>query len=174
MSHRPLTRWLFGKLPAQGDFVSRGLDYGLRDALDAWLTAQVADARGRSPDFEERYDAAPAWHFVDRDPDGAWSGGALCASLDAAGRRFPVMLAAPANDAAHAAQQAGACLEALYGAFGGGWDADALHAAPLAAGEAPWAPEGPEWVLIGEDGPGAVLPGRFPTRVIATMLEMAA
>ena len=88
MSRRPLGRWLFGKLPVLGDFVARGLDGQMRDALDHWLSADLAAARDRFGDeFEPRYDAAPPWRFIDCDPDGGWSGGALCASVDRAGRR---------------------------------------------------------------------------------------
>ncbi|MEL6837916.1 MAG: TagF domain-containing protein [Pseudomonadota bacterium] len=32
---------IFGKLPAHGDFVSRGLPAGLRKALDHWVTHQI-------------------------------------------------------------------------------------------------------------------------------------
>ncbi len=175
MSCRPLDRWLFGKLPSLGDFVARGLDAQLRDSLDAWLSAAMQDGRSRFGDeFEPRYDAAPAWHFVDCDADGRWSGGALCASIDRAGRRFPLMLAAPANDVREAAMLSGACLDALHMAFGGQWDADNLIAADLIPVVVPWSPNGPEWALMGEDGPGLRVTGRFPDTVIAAMTEMAA
>ena len=32
---------LFGKLPAHGDFINRGLEVPLRKALDYWLTSQI-------------------------------------------------------------------------------------------------------------------------------------
>lgn len=166
---------MFGKLPSLGDFVARGLDFQLRDAIDHWLSAQMQDARDQFGDrFEELYDAAPAWCFVDCDPAGQWSGGALCASVDAAGRRFPVILAAPANDAAEAGRISGGCLETLYTAFGQGWDADQLHGAGIVPTDLGWQPSGPAWALIGEDGAAAELPGRFPHGVVKRMMELAA
>lgn len=175
MSSRPVGRWLFGKLPALGDFVARGLDFTLRDGIDAWLSQQMQRGREAFGDeFEARYDTAPAWCFVDCDPDGNWSGGALCASVDAAGRRFPVMLAAPANDCADAAALSGGCLETLYAAFTNGWDADALQAGAIMPVDQGWAPDGSGWALLGEDGTAAALPGRFPDRVVLTMMELAA
>jgi type VI secretion system ImpM family protein len=175
MSCRPVGRWLFGKLPSQGDFVSRGLDFPLRDSLDGWLSGELQAAREAfGDDFEARYDSAPAWCFVDCDPNGQWSGGALCASIDGVGRRFPVMLAQPANDAADAAAQAQGCLDVLYGAFAEGWDADRLLASEITAAEQPWQPSDPAWALVGEDGPAQVLVGRFPQGVINAMMELAA
>ncbi len=175
MSCRPINRWMFGKLPSLGDFVARGLDAPLRDSLDTWLSVAMQDARARFPDdFEQRYDQAPAWHFVDCDADGRWSGGALCASIDRVGRRFPLMLAAPAGNAAEAAAMAGGCLNVLHRAFADGWDADGLMAADLAPVVMPWSPDRPEWALIGEGGPAVTASGRFPDAIICTMTEMAA
>lgn len=175
MSSRPVTRWLFGKLPAHGDFVARGLDFGLRDALDHWLSGEMDDARARhGDDFAERYDAAPAWHFVDRDPSGAWSGGALCASVDRVGRRFPVMIAAPADDPADAAAVAGGCLALLYDALGQDWDADRLQGEARHEPVPGWTPVAPEWALIGDDGVGSTRAGRFPAGILAAMMEVAA
>lgn len=174
LSRRPLGRWLFGKLPAHGDFVARGADRALVDALDLWLAGEMSDAAGQFPDdFDERYAVAPAWTFVDVDPDGAWTGGALCASVDKAGRKFPLMLAMPADDASHASGLAGGCLDTICTAFGEGFDADALQAAPVAAAELPWAPETSAWALLDQDGPAVELAGRFPRGIIAGMSRVA-
>lgn len=180
MSCRPLGRWLFGKIPGQGDFVHRGLDdYDMRDGLDRWLTEDLAAAKAAYADFDARYDRAPAWNFVDCDADGRWSGGALCASIDRVGRRYPVVLAAPAEDAAHAAAVSGACLSALGDAIAQGWDADALHAAPLDSAPPPqdaggWRPHAAQWALLGEDDtPVVTLDGRFPSHAVSKMLELA-
>ncbi|MEP7221499.1 MAG: type VI secretion system-associated protein TagF [Novosphingobium sp.] len=167
-------RWLFGKLPSRGDFISRGLDMARRDELDRWLSAEMEQARTASADrFESRYDYAPAWNFVDRDDAGDWSGGAMCASVDSVGRRFPVIMAAPAGDVAAAAEVSGACLSALCQGFVEGWDADALMAADLPFNSLPWNPQSPEWALLGEDGPALVLAGRFPQGIVSAMLEIA-
>lgn len=170
-----MNRWLFGKLPALGDFVSRGLDMDARDRLDAWLSAEMEGARARWGEaFDARYDAAPAWTFVDRDAAGNWSGGALCASMDRAGRRFPLLACAPATDAAQGAATGAAWIEAMARGFGAGWDADMLIDARLSPAPLPWTPTEPEWALVSEDGPVVCLPGAFPAGVLDKMLEMAA
>ena len=174
LSRRPLGRWLFGKMPAHGDFVARGADRALVDALDLWLAEEMREAAGQFADeFEDRYSTAPAWTFVDVDPDGAWTGGVLCASVDKAGRKFPLMLALPADDGAHACGLAGGCLDAICTAFDHGLDADALHAAPVTPVDLPWTPDGPAWALLGEDGPAVELAGRFPRGIIAAMSKVA-
>lgn len=175
MSSQPLNRWLFGKLPALGDFVSRGLDMTTRDRLDGWLSSEMEDARlhwGEA--FEARYDLAPAWTFVECDEAGNWSGGALCASMDRAGRRFPLLAAAPAGNAEDAAATAAAWVEAMYQGFAAGWDADALLGAPLAPAAMAWQPAEPEWALVGESGPVVRMAGSRPRGVLDRMLELAA
>lgn len=175
LSSRPLGRWLFGKLPGLGDFFSRGLDFALRDAIDHWLSGEMEAAQARfGDDFERRYFQAPPWIFVDRDAQGQWSGGAMCASVDRVGRKFPLLIGAPAADGTDAAGIAGGCLDALYRAIHEGWDADRLHHAALIPAAPAWRPDGPEWALIGVDGPALILPGRFATDVIPSMLEVAA
>ncbi len=45
----------FGKLPARGDFVARGLPPGARPVVDRWLTRMLAPAaRGFSSSFDLR------------------------------------------------------------------------------------------------------------------------
>lgn len=174
MPDEPLGRWLFGKLPSLGDFVSRGLDHATRDRLDAWLSGEMETARGRFGDgFEAGYDQAPAWNFVDRDDAGNWTGGALCASQDRAGRRFPFVMATPAPDAAGAAALSAGCLSAICRAFAQGWDATGLAGAAIMPEAINWAPDAAEWALLTDDGPALAIPGRFPQGVIATMVELA-
>lgn len=123
-----MSAMLFGKLPAHGDFVSRGLPPPDRETLDRWLTGELAAARGElGQAFEARYDVAPPWRFAVEDGSG-WIAGAIAPSIDAVGRRFPLVVAASA-EAAGAGGTAIACEDAVYAAFGGGWDADRLHAA---------------------------------------------
>jgi type VI secretion system ImpM family protein len=115
-----VTAKLFGKLPAHGDFVARGMSAAERDGLDAWLSASLADARAKFEElFDEIYDYAQPWA-------GAGPGvvGAIAASQDAAGRRFPVLLLCAHGDPV-----------ALIGdAIAERWDADRLVEA---AGDAP-------------------------------------
>ncbi len=180
VSDRPLGRWLFGKLPSHGDFISRGLSHDLRDALDIWLSAELRDAQGRyGTGFDDRYFAAPAWMFVDCDRSGQWSGGALCASVDAVGRLFPVIAGAPANDAHDAIIAATGCIELLFATFSNTWSADQMIAAQADAiggphASVPWQTDRAAWALIGESGPPIVMPGRYPRGVIARMIEVAA
>jgi type VI secretion system protein ImpM len=179
MSHRTLGAWLFGKMPTHGDFVSRGLDQRERDRLDAWLSSGMAAARERLADrFEPCFDAAPSWCFASPDPDGSWSGGALCPSIDAAGRRFPLVVARRAPSSLEAEDSARLCAEVLCDAFEHAYDADALwravgEIAAAAGPEAttPGAASAQWWV---EDEHGARVEtrqGAWPDGLLATMLE---
>ena len=172
---RPASAWLFGKIPAHGDFVSRGLPPAMHEALDLWLSAELARARARFDDFDRRYQSAAPWHFVDRDPTGAWSGGALCPSVDAVGRRYPILVAAPAASAGEAESIAHAALELVFGALGEAWDASRLHAAlgEIAAAPSESAPAQAVWAIEAEDGTRIEMPGRFPDGLIERMLELA-
>ncbi|WP_315760678.1 type VI secretion system-associated protein TagF [Sphingomonas sp. Y38-1Y] len=147
---------LFGKLPTHGDFVARGLSAGDRDALDAWLSGSMAEAAALYEDFDARYDAAPPWRHA-----GPAGGGAICASVDAAGRRFPLVLLGPAGEA---------CEALLYRALGEAWDADRLHveAGGLAASPSDVA----LWWTEGSDPfPPARREGERPPALIAAMLD---
>lgn len=109
----------YGKLPARGDFVRAGLPRSFIDPWDAWLQQVIAGSRAV---LGERWLAcwmeAPIWRFAlpagQCGPDpvlGVW-----LPSVDAAGRHFPLTLAAinPPIEAAGwlaAAQEAG--LDAL-------------------------------------------------------------
>jgi len=55
---------VFGKLPAHGDFVRRGLPQSFVGPWDAWLQAGIGMARGTlGSDFDLRWAATPAWRF---------------------------------------------------------------------------------------------------------------
>jgi type VI secretion system protein ImpM len=134
MSSHPLTTWLFGKLPAHGDFIARGLSPARRDELDLWLSNEMVHARDAfGAQFEDAYDAATPWLLSARDDTGAWHGAAICPSVDAAGRRFPIIAGAAAADAATAAAMAIWAEQAIYRAFEQGLSADGLH--PLLAND---------------------------------------
>jgi type VI secretion system protein ImpM len=171
----PEGRWLFGKMPAHGDFVARGIDAAERDQLDRWLTAEMEAARTVwAAEFDDRYAAAPAWCFIGADVRGGWSGGMLCASMDRVGRLFPLALAGPADDPADAVAVAGGCLDLVAEAFAQGWDADRLNGSALVPVPLPWAPSAEAWALVGEDGPAIELPGLQPRGIVERMVEMAA
>jgi type VI secretion system protein ImpM len=131
------TAVLFGKLPQHGDFVSRGVDPRTREDLDTWLSrslARRAESLGEEG-FAAVHDVAPVWRFVDRDQvlGPGWTAGALSPSVDRAGRRFFILLAAAglsSNDArARGEALALAMDDLIYEALIQGLDADALHRA---------------------------------------------
>lgn len=140
---------LFGKLPAHGDFVRRGLPDSFVTPWDAWLQDGIAEAReALGVGFPEAWAAAPAWCF--RLPAGACGpdpvAGVLVPSEDMVGRLFPVTLAcvlAPGEAPAGAWYVA---LEAAArAAHEAGDGADALLAAIPAAPEADDDPPGEGW-----------------------------
>lgn len=122
---------LYGKLPAHGDFVRRGLPDGFLGPWDGWLQAGIAEARDALGDgFPAAWAAAPAWCF--RLPAGACGpdavAGVLVPSEDRVGRLFPMTLARPLPQAE--AAPAAAWYPALAQAARlPGQDADALLAA---------------------------------------------
>src|ERR1700744_5108989 len=96
--------FLFGKLPAHGDFVSRGLTAPEVEAWDGWASQAMEALRDASPAFEQAHDATPPWRFVagpSRLGPG-WRAGALAPSIDAVGRRFVVVLGVQGADEAFA------------------------------------------------------------------------
>jgi type VI secretion system protein ImpM len=129
-----LTTWLFGKLPTHGDFIARGLNPARRDELDLWLSNEMVQAREVfGARFEDAYDAATPWLLSARDDAGMWQGAAICPSVDAAGRRFPIVAGGRADHAAAAVAMAMCAEQAIYSAFEQGLSADGLH--PLLAND---------------------------------------
>ncbi|WP_198373699.1 type VI secretion system-associated protein TagF, partial [Roseomonas rosulenta] len=93
---RPLMG-LYGKVPAHGDFVRRGLPSSFVTPWDSWLAAGIAAAREQlGAQWEGAWDSAPAWRFAL--PPGACGpdavAGVMLPSQDQVGRRFPITLAA--------------------------------------------------------------------------------
>lgn len=164
---------MFGKLPAHGDFVSRGLAPEARDALDGWLAASLADARAAlGTAFDGEYEQAPPWRFAWGDEAG-WTAGAMAPSVDAVGRRYPILLALGALTGEQVEPAAAAAETLLYDALAEGWDADRLHAA--AQGLAPpagdtWTGGDGWWTLGGERFPEASLVGARPQELLTAML----
>jgi type VI secretion system protein ImpM len=125
--------FVFGKLPAHGDFVARGLSASAHDTWDLFLSASLAEARSSFGEtFEARYDGAPAWRFALPDATGA-----IAPSVDRAGRRFPLMLGRMPTDAAESAELAAACEDILYRALGEGMTVDHVWEAVCALEAAP-------------------------------------
>ena len=87
----------FGKLPSQGDFVSRRLPWDFTEAWDAWLQAGLAQARERlGAQWLPAYLNAPVWRFAlapGLAGPSAWAG-LWFPSVDRVGRHFPMTVAA--------------------------------------------------------------------------------
>ncbi len=131
------TTGLFGKLPAHGDFVRRGLPRGFVAAWDDWLSAGIAASRdGLGPEgeaaWQAAWEAAPAWRFRLAPgacgPDAAV--GVMVTSADTVGRRFPLTLVAVTPDAGPTPGEAwfAALEEAAAQGRAGALDADAVLA----------------------------------------------
>lgn len=89
---------LYGKLPSQGDFVSRRLPWEFTSAWDDWLQAGIARARADlGANWNQTYLTAPLWRFQLAPgvlgPTG-WVG-LWFASVDRVGRQFPLSLVEP-------------------------------------------------------------------------------
>lgn len=153
---------LYGKLPAHGDFVRRGLPLSFCEPWDGWLQAGIAAAReSLGGAWEATWDAAPAWRFAL--PAGACGpdpvAGVVAPSADTVGRRFALTVAATLPGAVEGLWPAAwfAAMEgALRAAQAEGLDADALAGLLPAPppGEPGEAPE-PGWWTAGS----AALPG---------------
>ncbi|SFO46644.1 type VI secretion system-associated protein TagF [Sphingomonas sp. OK281] len=172
MSAAPVRTCLFGKLPAHGDFVSRGWNADERDALDTWLSTSLADARSvHGPAFQTRFDSAPPWRCVIDAAEGGISG-ALAASQDAVGRRFPIFIVVTGAADAAAAE---ACERLLYDAIGGGWTADALvaQAKMLILSQSPTDRSNRWWTEGGEGFASSERLDAYPAELIPKMLTPA-
>lgn len=89
------TGW-YGKLPSNGDFVTRRVPPSFIEPWDAWLNAMLAGSRERlGAGWREAYLSAPAWRFVLAPgvlTEEAWAG-VMLPSVDAVGRHFPLTVA---------------------------------------------------------------------------------
>jgi len=177
MSGHAVMAWLFGKMPTHGDFVSRGLTADRREQLDVWLSDEMARARDEFGEwFEPAFDSAPPWRVAVPVGDGAgWFGGALTPSIDAVGRRFPLLVAVDAGDAQRAAAAARQCESAIYRAYDERLTADELFCSVSAIDDtADAAPIEGWWTEGNLDFPPACLAGTHPTGLVTLMLRAPA
>ncbi len=90
---------LYGKLPGQGDFVTRRLPRAFVDRIDAWLQELLAQSQSQLGErWLDAYMDAPIWRFVlgpGVSSATQWVG-VLVPSVDRVGRWFPFVVAAPA------------------------------------------------------------------------------
>jgi type VI secretion system protein ImpM len=93
-----ITAGIFGKLPANGDFVSRRLPPDFLQHWDEWLQNVILCSKEQLGDeWLDFYLTSPIWRFVlspNLIEQRAW-GGVLMPSVDRVGRYFPLTLAAP-------------------------------------------------------------------------------
>jgi type VI secretion system protein ImpM len=116
---------VIGKLPFHGDFVARGLNADARDRLDKWLASSMAIAREQlGAKFDETFDVAPPWRFAWNED--RWTAGALVASIDASGRRFPLVAARCNLDKGQVQIASALCEELASEAIAMRWSADEL------------------------------------------------
>jgi len=84
----------FGKLPAHGDFVSRGLSPSQSETWDGWFAGAIESGRSQFANrFSDVHGSAPAWRFLlgaGRLGSG-WRVGAIAPSVDSVGRAFFIM-----------------------------------------------------------------------------------
>lgn len=95
MSDSYETGW-YGKLPANGDFVTRRLPAFFIEPWDAWLNTMITGSRERlGARWRDAFLSAPAWRFVLAPgvigPQG-WAG-LIVPSVDSVGRYFPLTVA---------------------------------------------------------------------------------
>jgi type VI secretion system protein ImpM len=89
------TGW-YGKLPANGDFVTRRLAPSFIEPWDAWLNSMLQGSRARlGAGWRDAFLSAPAWRFV-LGPgvicEQGWAG-VIVPSVDSVGRYFPLTVA---------------------------------------------------------------------------------
>jgi type VI secretion system protein ImpM len=158
---------LFGKLPATGDFVARGLPETFRARWDAWVTHHLARLPEPWPEGGLRFLLLSG---------GRAAFGLVLPSRDAVGRRFPLSALAVASEpppwpAAEA--WCDAALPPLRAACHGALGADALWAAltalPRPAGTA-FGPQAPLLLWTAGRPPLAAPPGD-PREALSVLLS---
>ncbi len=102
----------YGKLPARGDFLSRGLPREFTDAWDEWLQSSMLEIRETLGDgWLEAYLTSPLWRFLIApgvvSPD-TWVG-VFMPSVDKVGRYFPMTIARELTEPVHPLLVADAC-----------------------------------------------------------------
>ena len=91
----------YGKIPTNGDFVSRHLPRTFVDPWDQWLQESIATSREQlTEQWLDRYLTGPIWNFALSKRvcgDKNWVG-LVMPSVDRVGRYFPLTLAVPVED----------------------------------------------------------------------------
>ncbi|HEY7774766.1 MAG TPA: type VI secretion system-associated protein TagF [Marinagarivorans sp.] len=86
----------FGKVPAHGDFIERGLPQSFINSMDEWLQGAISCSQGAlGNDWLSSYLTCPLWRFGFGEgalDEKQWLG-VLCPSVDTVGRYFPLVIA---------------------------------------------------------------------------------
>ena len=95
---------IYGKIPSNGDFVTRRLPAAFVTPWDLWLQDAIAETREQlGGQWLDIYLTSPIWRFA-LSPgvagQGAWAG-VVMPSVDRVGRYFPLTLACPLGPAAN-------------------------------------------------------------------------
>ena len=102
----------YGKLPAKGDFLTRGLPREFIDQWDDWLQVGMNDSRQALGDsWLQTYLTSPLWRFVlpaNTLSTDAWAG-VFMPSIDKVGRYFPMMVAVQLPASSNTLLVAAAC-----------------------------------------------------------------
>lgn len=89
---------IYGKLPSNGDFVTRRLPAAFVEPWDQWLQQSIADSRDQlGEQWLDIYLTSPVWRFAlspGTSGQQSWAG-LLMPSVDRVGRYFPLTLACP-------------------------------------------------------------------------------
>lgn len=91
----------YGKIPSNGDFISRNLARAFIDPWDQWLQESfTASHQQQNDDWLNNYLTAPIWRFaLSKEVCGESSYiGLVMPSVDSVGRYFPLTLAIPVNE----------------------------------------------------------------------------
>jgi type VI secretion system protein ImpM len=86
--------FLFGKMPAHGDFVSRGTPDAMHQKADEAIAEALATAEDRwAEDWDSIYSESPVWRFAAAPGvfEDNWVAGVFVPSIDSVGRRFPLV-----------------------------------------------------------------------------------
>jgi type VI secretion system protein ImpM len=136
----------YGKLPARGDFVGRGLPARWRNEWDGWLQAGIALAATHvdAATLRDRLGNFAPWRYVAHPMPGEFWCGIITASRDRVGRVFPMTLV-ERLDAPSSSEESAARLASLLDAIAEG--PEALEAAIAALPPRPEKASGPtrEW-----------------------------
>jgi len=88
----------YGKLPAHGDFVRRGMGHAVAEYWDAWLGRLMTSVREDlgEDDWLDAYLRGPIWRFaLGAGLSEQAQTGVMVPSVDRVGRYFPLVLVAP-------------------------------------------------------------------------------